>query len=851
MKTLIGAVLVLATLGAAPPAPRPWLDASLAPPERARLLVAAMTLDEKLAMLTGDTVLDGNGTGVNPCVGHISGNKRLGMPALCMGDGPAGVGNGLTGVTQFPAPVVGASTWDIDLMREYGVALGTEHAAKGRNVVLAPTINILRTPKWGRAAETLGEDPWLSARLGSEVTSGIQSRNVLATPKHFVANNQEWLRLGDGPDYTAIDVEVSERALHEIYYPAFKAVIEDAQAGSIMCAYNRVNAAYACENPKTLGQLKTWGFDGFVVADWYFAHRSTVAAANSGLDISMPGGASPFGFDDFYGPPLKKALIAGTISAATLDAMVGRVVTPMFRLGLVDKPNAGNVTADARSPAHLDLARRIAEKGTVLLRNERGVLPFGPRVRSIAVIGDDAGPAVHTTERYGGFVANAEIKPSTPLDAIRARAGTAVAVTYAPGTLGIGALPAVPATALRIAAGVAGLRATYYSTPGFEGPPLAVRTEPNIDQAVATLPNLPKIWSARWEGTLVPPKTGLYRFSLTGGGEIGLTIDGRRVATMPKHSFRLVTHGTIELVAGRAVPVRLDYSNAATISPTELRLGWQVPDPSLIEQAVAAARKADVAVVFVADDVSEGADRTDLKLPGDQDALIAAVAAANPKTVVVLHTVGPVLMPWRDRVAGIFASWYPGEQAGTAIATLLFGDANPSGKLPMTFPADEIHGPADRPERYPGVGTTVRYDEGILVGYRWYDAKAVTPLYPFGFGLSYTRFGYSDLKVERSAKTGWHVSAIVANLGQRAGSDVVQLYVGLPSAAGEPPRQLKGFRKVSLRAGEKRRVDFEIADADLRFWDTAAAKFALAPGAYRFELGHSSRDLVLSRTVGL
>ena len=348
----------------------------------------------------------------------------------------------------------------------------------------------------------------------------------------------------------------------------------------------------------------------------------------------------------------------------------------------------------------------------------------------------------------------------------------------------------------------------------------------------------------------MPPKSGRYRFSLTGGGEIGLTIDGRRVATMPKHSFRLVTHGTIELVAGRPVPIRLEYSTAATISPAELRLGWQVPDPTLIEQAVAAARKADVAIVFVADDVSEGADRTDLKLPGDQDALIEAVAAANPRTVVVLHTVGPVLMPWRDRVAGIFASWYPGEQAGTAIAALLFGDVDPSGRLPMTFPADEIHGPADRPERYPGIGTTARYDEGIFVGYRWYDAKAVTPLYPFGFGLSYTRFGYSDLKVVRSGKS-WHVSATIANVGKRVGSDVVQLYVGLPSAAGEPPRQLKGFRKISLQPGEKRRVDFEVADNDLRFWDTAAARFTLAPGAYKFELGRSSRDLVLARTVGL
>ena len=806
-----------------------------------------MTEVEKLALLEGDTTLDANGTGVNPCVGHVSGIPRLGLPALCMGDGPAGVGNGMTQVTQFPAPIMGAATWNAALMERYGAALGAEHAAKGRNVVLAPTINIIRTPLWGRTAETLSEDPYLTAALGTAITRGIQAQGVIATPKHLAANNQEWLRLGDAPAYEAIDARVSARALHEIYLPAFEAVVTRAGAGSIMCAYNRVNGHYACENRDLLGTLRGWGFDGFVVADWYFAHRSTVAAVKAGLDISMPGGASPFGFADFYGAPLRSALARGEVSRGDIDAMVTRIVTPMFRLGLVDRPIRGSSAADARTPAHLALSEEIAEQGSVLLRNEGGVLPLAPALRSIAVIGDDAGANVQTTERYGGFVKNDAVHPRAPLDSIRAALPPGTHVRYARGTLGIGALPAVPAAAFR------GLTARYFAGASPQGSALVTRAEPRIDYAEAGakagVAGLPTTWSARWEGQIVPPRTGTYRFSLDGGGDARLTIDGRRVATVPKNSFRLVTHGVAELRAGVPVRFQLDYSNAPTLSPTELRLGWQVPDAGLIDEAVAAARASDVALVFVADHVSEGADRTDLRLPGDQDALIAAVAAANPRTVVVLHTVGPVLMPWRDRVAGIVAAWYPGEQAADSIAALLTGRANPSGKLPVTFPADMTSGPTDRPERYPGVGTTVRYDEDLLVGYRWYDQQRVEPLYPFGFGLSYTRFRYDRLSVAPRPGGGWQVRATVRNAGARAGSEVAQLYVALAPGSGEPPQQLKGFARVTLEPGAAETVDFTLTERDLSTWDEASGGWRLHPGRAGVFVGGSSRDHALTGQI--
>ncbi|KQM18348.1 glycoside hydrolase family 3 protein [Novosphingobium sp. Leaf2] len=825
---------------------RPWLDPARAPQERAAQIVAAMTDEEKLRLLQGDTALDANGTGVNACVGHISGIARLGLPALCMGDGPAGVGNGMKDVTQFPAPIMGAATFDRSLMEQYGKALGAEHAGKGRNVVLAPTINIIRTPKWGRAAETLSEDPYLTAQLGTAITQGIQSLGLIATPKHFAANNQEWLRLGDGPAYAAIDAIVPERALQEIYYPAFKAVVGAGKAGAIMCAYNRVNGHYACENPQTLGNLKAWGFDGFVVADWYFAHRSTAPSVKAGLDISMPGGVSPFGFAQFYGvDALKAARAKGLITQTDIDGMVARIVTPIFRLGLVDRPVTGNATADVRSPAHLALSERIAERGTVLLRNERGVLPLLPdKVASVAIIGDDAGANVQTSERYGGFVKTEDIGAvKAPLAAIKAALGDTVAVTYARGTLGIGPLPAMPASALQ------DLTARYYPSPDWSGTPVVTRKEAQIDYAEAGaksgVTGLPALWSARWTARFTPPRTGVYRFSLHGGGEMALTIAGKRVAYIPKQSFRLPVHGTAYLQAGKPVALELAYSNAPTLSPTEVRLGWQAPDPALIDEAVAAARKAQVAVVFAADHVSEGADRTDLKLPGDQDALIAAVAAANPNTVVVLHTVGPVLMPWHDKVAGILAAWYPGEQAADSIAALLTGKANPSGKLPVTFPADEIHGPTDQPSRYPGIGTAAHYDEGVLVGYRWYDAKGIAPLYPFGHGLSYTRFAYSGLTLTKAGQ-GWSVQATVANVGKVAGEDVAQLYLSMPAAAGEPPLQLKGFERVALLPGQSTKVTFALDSHALSYWDEGRHGWRMAPGSYGVHVGPSSRDLPLA-----
>jgi beta-glucosidase len=344
---------------------------------------------------------------------------------------------------------------------------------------------------------------------------------------------------------------------------------------------------------------------------------------------------------------------------------------------------------------------------------------------------------------------------------------------------------------------------------------------------------------------LTPPSTGRYLFSLTGSGTAQLYINHKVVATMMRADFAQTVQGTIDLNAGRPVPVEVKFSNASTIMGAVPSLGWQPPDPDMRAQAVAAAKAADVAIVFAAEQLGEGQDKVTLPLPGDQDDLIQTVAEANPRTVVVLHTSNPVAMPWLSKVAAVIEAFYPGQEAGSSIASILFGDVNPSGKLAMTFPANEHQGTGAFFLDYPGDGMTVNYSEGVLVGYRYYDAKKQEPLFPFGFGLSYTTFLYSGLVVQHAGGDQATVSVRATNTGKRSGAEVVQLYLGFPSAAEEPPKQLRGFEKVALKAGESKVVTMKLDKDTLAAWDTDAHAWKVYPGTYSVMVGSSSRDIRL------
>lgn len=834
------------------PGPKPWMDASQTPECRALEVIAQMTYDEKLHF-------GGYGSGAI---------ERLGLGAAPGSDGPNGIaGGGLfpgpipprsLNVTAFPNVITLAATWDPDLAKRYGVAIGQEFAGKGMGSVLGPTINLLRTWHWGRSAETFGEDPYLMSEMVVPEITGIQSQTVIAVVKHFDANNQEYGRTGVSPDFAGVDERISEKALREIYFPHFKAAVQRGRNGGIMCAYDRINGQFSCDNPGLLGQLRQWGFDGYIVPDAAFAQRSALAAALAGVDAVSP-------------PQEVDALIkSGQLPASFLDEKVFHILTPSFRLGIYDPHPLGSVDANVSTPEHVALSREIAEQGAVLLKNAGNVLPLSSRVKSIAVIGDDAGPDAQVMETGSAEVH--VMKLSVPLGAIAARAGNGVKVTYVRGTLGIGPLPPVPGEVLTPPSGQGhGLEARYFRSVDWSGDPLAVRTDPTIDFAGLPLPEFgrafsgappaaattpqpsapapagggalrPPAWSARWTGSLLPKTTGVYRFSVRCGGTAELYVDDRAVATVMRADFPMTAQGLIYLMAGHAVPIEMKYSSASNLLGQGLKLGWQPPDPEMIAKAVAAAAESDVAIVFAAEQMGEGHDKISLGLPGDQDRLIEAIAKANSHTVVVLHTSNPVAMPWIDEVAGVIEAWYPGQEAGSSIAAVLFGDVNPSGKLPVTFPASEQQGPARTFLEYPGDGHTVNFDEGVFVGYRWYDAQNQTPLFPFGFGLSYSTFKYGELQVEGAGENRT-AKIRIANTGSREGAEVVQLYVSDPPAAAEPPRQLKAFRKVLLKPGESKTVSLTLDKDAFSVWDEETRAWKIVPGSYTIAVGSSSRDI--------
>jgi beta-glucosidase len=818
----------------------PWVGSQAPIADRVAEVLAKMTLDQKIQMVHGAS---------GPYAGNIPAIPSLCIPALKLEDGPAGVADGMTGVTQLPAPVAGAASWDPSLVRQYGSVIGAEEWGKGANVDLGPTVNIVRDPRWGRAFEAYSEDPYLSGRIGVADIQGIQSQGVLAQVKHLAVYNQETNR--NTPSDNAI---VGTRTMQEIYLPQFQAAVQQGQASSVMCSYSTINGTYACENPYIQNDVlkQQWGFPGFVTSDWGGTH-STVPAANNGLDMQMPDAS-------FFGAPLKQAVQDGQVPMSRLDDMVSRILTEMFRFGLFERTQTGTPSSVVTSPQHTNVARAVAEQGTVLLKNDSGapstasagqpVLPLDTsKIGSIAVIGADAGPNAQSAG--GGSASVTAPYVVTPLQGITSRAGSKAKVTYVQGPAAGGQLPAVPASAFQ-----GPLSAQFFNNMTLSGPPVATRTDPNVDfnwNGASPQPGVNSTqWSAKWTGTIVPPATGTYTFSLTSDDGSRLFINGQQVIDNWRDQASNTETATVNLTAGQAASVEVDYYQNGGAS--SVSLGWQPPGPDPIAQAAAAAKASDVAVVFASDFESEGSDLTSIDLPGQQNQLISAVAQANPNTIVVLNTGSAVTMPWLSQVKGVLEAWYPGQEDGNAIASVLFGDVNPSGHLPVTFPQSLSQVPASAPAQWPGVNGQVQYSEGLNVGYRAYDAKNITPLFPFGYGLSYTTFAFSHLNVTPGSTTSRGtvtVHADVTNTGSRAGSDVVQLYVGDPAPVGEPPKQLKGFSKVTLEPGQTSQVSFRLDPSAFSYWNGAASSWAVADGTYKIMVGDSSASLPLSGTVDI
>ena len=692
----------------------PWMDRSKSANERAHELVKAMTLDQKIAELYGRGDLSYYGA-----ANDIPAVPALCIPELVFNDAGAGVADGQQFTTAFPDGIAQAASWDRTMQQRVGAAIGWEAWHKGIDVQLAPGVDIARNPLNGRNFEYDGEDPYLTSQTAVAQIRGIQSQHVVATVKHYALNDQELDRMTDSSD-------ANERTMEEIHLPAFEAAVKQGHVGSVMCAYNRVNGVYACQNRYLLRHVldKQFGFKGWVMSDWGGTH-STVAAANNGLDQEQD-----ITKGKYFSDALKTAVQQHKVSMSTLNDMVLRLMRPLFRIGVFDHPPAAEPAAseaNVNTPQEKTIALEAGEGGAVLLKNAQNALPLQGNGKTIAVIGAAASPT--------------------------------------------GAQ-------------------NYYQGGGSSKVPIA---GPNA--------------------SVVDPLQGITTRAQADGDTVTYT------------------------------------------------------DGSSTSDAAAAAQSADVAIVVAGDSASEGQDRQSLAMSNrtctlfgctpasgaTPDQMIEAVAAANPNTIVVLQTGYPVSMPWLSKVKSVLETWYPGEQDGNVVAALLFGDVNPSGKLPYTFPKKMSDSPIRSAKQYPGVtrqGGVPHsvYSENLLVGYRWYDAKHITPLFPFGFGLSYTTFRYSGMRVRQTAN-GATVSFRVTNTGARTGAEVAQLYVFDPRSAHEPPKQLKGYDKVLLQPGETQTVTLHLTKRAFAHWSVRAHAWRVSAGCYGLRVGGSSASLPLHGQV--
>ena len=784
-------------------------------------LLRQLTLDEKISLLAGtgfDTV---------PI-------PRLGIPSLKMTDGPVGVRQ--APATSFPSSIALAASFDSALIERVARAIAQETKAKGKNVLLGPCVNIQRTPFGGRNFESFGEDPFLAAQMAVAYIKGMQSENVIPSVKHFAANNQEIDRM-------TIDVQVDERVLNEIYFPAFKASVQEGNVWSVMAAYNRLNGFYASENNYLLTEIlkKRWNFQGLVMSDWGAVH-STLPTLQNGLDLEMPTGSF------LNTEAVKKALAAKEISATQINEMVRRLLRVMFLAGLMDAKTGDKGSID--TPEHRRIALEAARGGIVLLQNQKSILPIDTnKIRSVAVIGPNADRA-----RIGGG-GSAEVVPFysvSPLDGIKNAAGEKVNINFSPGIVSLEDTAPIPTENLTTPDGKSnGLRGEYFANMTFEGAPAFTRIDSQLDFHWATnspAENYPSdLFSNRWTGNLTAPVTGRYAISLSSNDGGRLYLDDKLLVDVWGDHATLKAAAAIELKAGEPHKIRVEhYENRGN---ADLVLGWRLLENDILQKAAETAAKSDIAVIFagLSDAVEvEARDRTDLNLPKEQEELIEAVVKANPKTIVVMTSGAPVLMDkWIGKVPAVLQAFYYGQEGGNAIADVLFGKISPSGKLPATFLRRWEDSPAFG--RYPGDGKSVAYTEGILVGYRWFDTKNIAPLFPFGHGLSYTSFKYSGLKLTRRKDAALTIQFEVENTGKFDAAEVAQVYVeDIQSSLPRPLKELKGFQKVFLKAGEKRMVSIELNQNAFAFYDPAKQSWIAEKGEFKILVGSSSRDIRLN-----
>jgi beta-glucosidase len=816
---------------------------------RVEAILQNMTLQDKIDLIGG---VDGY---------FIRGLPASGLPRLKMADGPLGVRN-YGPATAMAGGINLAATWDTSLARRVGEQIGRDARAKGVNFLLGPGVNIYRAPMNGRNFEYFGEDPYLASRIAVGYIEGVQSEGVSSTVKHFMGNNSEYAR------HTTNDI-IDERTMREIYLPVFEAAVKEAHVGAVMDSYNLVNGAHMTQNSFLNSKVlkKEWGFRGVLMSDW-FATYDGVAAANAGLDLEMPSGAF------INRATLLPAIREGRVSIATINDKVRRILRLAIESHWLDREQADLSIPRYNMPGR-QVALQAAREGMVLLKNEGSLLPLDKHtIKSIAVIGPDACPAVPVA---GGSAGVRPFHGVSFLEGIANELGAAVTTYYDRGIPELSELAQRTDFSTAASSGTSSVLADYFSNENLEGHPIERRTElhinfgavPSAGSGFRLLAYPSEARSARWTGYYTAADTGAYDFFVQSTGESGgyyrVYVDGKLILDDWREARALVGFTTMTLTAGRHKVV-VEHHGRPGFLGTRFRFGIVRQGTYVRPSAEKIASSADVVVLAVGfnpQSESEGADRT-FRLPPGQDELINAMAALNKRTIVVVTSGGSVDMRDRiDRVPALLEAWYPGQEGGTALAQILFGEANPSGRLPVTFERRWEDNPV-HDSYYPKAGTDqVAYKEGVFVGYRGYERNGKKPLFPFGYGLSYTTFRYQNLSVRPVASgtsedssgkpsLAYQVSFDVTNTGSRDGADVAEVYVGeVHPRLPRPEKELKGFARISLRAGAMQRVKILLNGRAFSYFDAAAHEWRVDPGEFMISVGQSVDQIRLKSSVSL
>jgi beta-glucosidase len=810
--------------------------------KKVEALINQMTLEEKVDFIGGHNSF------------YIRGIERLGIPEIRMADGPLGVRNPGPS-TSFPASIGLAASFDKELSKAVGTAIGSEARAKNVHIMLGPAMNIHRAPFCGRNFEYLGEDPYLAGKLAAAYTIGMQHEGVMATAKHYAANYQDFSR-------HKVSSDMDERTLHEIYLPAFKTTVQEGNVASVMTSYNLINGIHASEHNYLNNEILKgkWGFEGFIMSDWVSTYNG-IACAKGGLDIEMPSGR--YMHPDTLIPAIKN----GTLDEKIIDEKVRRILTAYDRFGFLENADiAKGYTCDKTKSSQVAL--NVARGGIVLLKNENNLLPLDvTKIKTIAVIGPNGDPAV---TGGGGSSYVDPVQPASVFEAIKQQAGEAVKVTFAKGAYTGERLPEGFFNNFDFyikdnGAKKEGAIAEFYKGIDLKGDIIETRIVDklnlNKDQMKSSV--VPEEdFSVRFTCYFSPKESGTYWLGVSGDDGYRLFVDDKKVVELWQNQGETPSKYTGDFQKGKEYKIVVEFYQAGGDAVIRLaalkRMSKDAGPESYLSSAMDVAKKADIAIICVGfsnENEGEGSDRP-FEMPYKQNELIQKIQSVNPNTIIVLNAGGNVDMnPWIDKSKGLLHAWYPGQEGGIALAEIIFGKTNPSGKLPVSFETKLEDNPTFNSYWDNDNDLKVEFTEGIFVGYRGFDKSQVKPRFPFGYGLSYTTFGYGTPQVTSTAvKAGESLlfSVDITNTGNADGAEAVQVYVSdLACSLPRPVKELKAFDKVFLKKGETKTLQFELNKDAFSFYDPAKHDWVTEPGEFKILIGSSSVDIRQEFTITL